>query len=752
MKIKNLFQIGLLSAFLLVGSCSDDYDGRFDKLEQQIQDLLAQTQGGAALAASITALQTQLATLSAAVGTNNTGLTASLTALNGRLTTLQTELNVIATNQTSASAAAILSKAAFEAFVAGINADVVDLQLDLTALLASNNVYDNDLTIASAADLEFAKTLGDKVKIINGDVTITFADADVNTVTAKILNITGSLTVTTKNTWTGLVGIGDELSVNHAGDINEFTILKAVGRVGVAGTETFIFGAINDGTTPTKNISFPALTTITGLINTTSIITSAKLETVSFPLLSAVPALTLSGVLLNSVNFAGATSVTGVVDVSGDKITTVNFGSLAGMLSHVTIAGDLITTVDLSSLASQGKTGSSPVDANLKIYSDKLTALNLGSLVNVYGNLVIDNNSTSYPTTQDIDVTLTALVRVNIIAIYEAKTVSLPAFTTLNGTPSGDELSFARATSLSAPLAKVTLTTAAAASELDAPNVTSLTIGTDALVVSADIEAEFPDVETLWLNGTGAYTDVTIIAATGLGNDDITSIKVSGKLGDVSLTGTGGSIVTKIETAGAFTSLEVDDFDELETLTLEHGHNPLAINGHDLTIVNNVLLTTFTTTQLDFVQNITITGNEELASFDLSSVKSLQLTSVIYLINITGNFDGITFATATGMNGTFTDSTVASGSVARVAADLTQASLATLKPFMLAIANGALATTATADPDSTIYLEYNTENPASTASLTAVWDSMGVNNGGIGPGRTTTNELEAIDLADLNSL
>jgi len=232
-------------------------------------------------------------------------------------------------------------------------------------------------------------------------------------------------------------------------------------------------------------------------------------------------------------------------------------------------------------------------------------------------------------------------------------------------------------------------------------------------------------------------------------NETIASIKLSGKFGAVALTGIGASPVTKIETAGNFTSLSVDNFDLMTELTLEHGHNPAAAGGHSLTVNGNALLTTFTTTQLDFVQDLIISGNPVLASFDLSSVKSLQLTSRVYNIFIATNFAGATFVDATGLKGTFTNSTAASGSVARVAADLTQASIATLKPFMLAIANGALATTATANPASTILLEYNTLGTG-TASEVAIWNSTGVNNGVTG--RTSQANLEAIDRNDLNSL
>ncbi|MHA7865512.1 hypothetical protein, partial [Flagellimonas marinaquae] len=68
MKIKKLLSLGILGGLMVLGSCSDDYDERFDKLEQQLQDVIAQVEGAAELSTAIAALESQIATLQDAVG------------------------------------------------------------------------------------------------------------------------------------------------------------------------------------------------------------------------------------------------------------------------------------------------------------------------------------------------------------------------------------------------------------------------------------------------------------------------------------------------------------------------------------------------------------------------------------------------------------------------------------------------------------------------------------------------------------
>ena len=82
-------------------------------------------------------------------------MTTALANLATRLTALETDL----------------AGAATAAEVTALQTALAAAQADLTELLASNNVYSNDLTINSQATLDVAKSLGGKLAIINGGVT-----------------------------------------------------------------------------------------------------------------------------------------------------------------------------------------------------------------------------------------------------------------------------------------------------------------------------------------------------------------------------------------------------------------------------------------------------------------------------------------------------------------------------------------------------------------------------------------------------
>ena len=56
--------------------------------------------------------------------------------------------------------------------ITALTADLAAVQSDLTDLLAQNNVYSTDVEINSAASLAVAKSLGNKLMILNADLII----------------------------------------------------------------------------------------------------------------------------------------------------------------------------------------------------------------------------------------------------------------------------------------------------------------------------------------------------------------------------------------------------------------------------------------------------------------------------------------------------------------------------------------------------------------------------------------------------
>ena len=61
--------------------------------------------------------------------------------------------------------------------MAAINENLDEVNQDLTELLESSNVFSGNIVINLDATLEFAEALGDKLAIVNGDVSITIQTA-----------------------------------------------------------------------------------------------------------------------------------------------------------------------------------------------------------------------------------------------------------------------------------------------------------------------------------------------------------------------------------------------------------------------------------------------------------------------------------------------------------------------------------------------------------------------------------------------
>lgn len=228
-------------------------------------------------------------------------LTTALEALATRLTTLETNL----------------ANAATAAEVAALQTALATAQADLTELLASNNVYSDNLVINSAATLAVAKNLGGKLAIINGDVTITqsssLSAADLQEVLDVMVTVTGdisySMTVnsSTQATFDNLTSV-DGLTLDVAGDIN-FPLLENAGVV---------------------------------TLNTTH---KNYVTSVEFPVLSTVTSF-YTGTTADAIDFPKATA-----------ITLTSLKNYVGVGSDLTIGGKLNFTLDLAALTSVKASG-----------------------------------------------------------------------------------------------------------------------------------------------------------------------------------------------------------------------------------------------------------------------------------------------------------------------------------------------------------------------------------------------------------
>jgi hypothetical protein len=273
--MKKLFTYLLISSMVVLSSCTN-YDDQFDDLNSQLSTLKSQIEGFSSLSSGLTALQGTVASLQTAIAnipvTNVSGLatSANLTALDTALTALAAQVSGLTTS---------LANAATSAEVAALQTALTATQADLAELLASNNIYSTAVTINTPASLAFATSLGDKLTIINADVTVTQTSTmnatELAAVLAKMVSVTGFIKYTATGT----------------------SVVPTAGFTSLTGVANLTADVDGD-------ISFPKLVSASDVLLTTN----AKTTSVSFPALTSLTSLGGAAASDNVLNFTAATS------------------------------------------------------------------------------------------------------------------------------------------------------------------------------------------------------------------------------------------------------------------------------------------------------------------------------------------------------------------------------------------------------------------------------------------------------------
>ncbi|MDB9731214.1 hypothetical protein OAB12_05980, partial [Flavobacteriaceae bacterium] len=297
----------------------------------------------ASTSAEITALTAELAaaevTLAAAVAANATAVAGNTTDIAALATSLEALTLTIAELQAS------LATVSTAAEVTALATSLAAAQADLTSILASSSFYTGTLTIGTQAQLDFAVSLGDKVKFINGgldiDQTTTMDATQLTSVMAKVLNVTGAVaytstaTTTTKGAFANLTGAGS-LAIEQAGNISLPKLTTVTGALSITGSAS------------TLTVSLPLLTKVTGAITNASL---GSATTYSMPAMVAFDsALTIEIDNAGTVDlsaFTNATNVDGTVETSFDALT-VNAATLtAPVYTAGAITANRLTSVSL---------------------------------------------------------------------------------------------------------------------------------------------------------------------------------------------------------------------------------------------------------------------------------------------------------------------------------------------------------------------------------------------------------------------
>jgi len=639
--------MGMIGAMLGLGSCSEDYDDRFNKLEQQLKDVIAQVEGAAELSTAIQALETQIASLNNAVGQLPDGdaLTGGLSALGAEITALEAELAALGESQATSGE--------LETLVAGLTSDLDLLKSDLDDLLESSNVFTGNLIIFDDNTLAAAKALGDKVRIVTGKVQINAVGmsetADLDVVTSKIVAAIGEVNINTDRSidfsrletvgddftvigntidLSGLRSVGDDLQISWEGDY-DFSELLVVGddiRLGV-----------EESSAPTKNAN----------------VGKAVSRIINFRKVRATGVQIIFGAQM-SLN-RGVEGMDGDWDSRTSELffpnaTEIIFGDVpvgyvvAPMASNIELhyEGDLDGDLFIVSTATTITVKASdvgnalimgyPFDEDDSIedfvsnYDEEnfgmfeapanwVSDINLPNLESVTGDLYLISHSLQMPMLEefgmdeddDYDLGLTQ------------ENIALPNLTVegrLHVSGTTKTIEFA---SISDAYIR------------DATTITSLR----ANALRNDLTES-----TIGIYEWDALTTVRIFGATGmqdaitidLNSDDdeefsylpvLETLELGGVINNANVEGV--VTLTTLITSGNINNLEITNNDKLTSLSLGHTHIEGSA-GSMLTVSDNALLASVKTDKLDFIKTLTVTGNAALTSVDFNSMKTLLKT------------------------------------------------------------------------------------------------------------------------------
>ena len=357
--------LSILASALLVVGCQN-YDDQFTNLESQISAL-------ASTVAGLSQVQSDLSSLAGTVGSltstvSNLGSTIDTAVADG-LADIQADITAIE--------AAVADVASSEE-VSDLSDQVASSQEDLDELLTSSNFFSGDLTINSVSTLAFAQTLGEKLAIINGDVTISLSPTMDATIAQEVVDNIGTVvgdfdfssttSAVTALTFDNISGTGD-LSVDQAGPYSFAGLTSA--------------GAITLGTSSAAKVTvvnLEALTTVT------SIQTGTATHTISFAKATNIhlTALTRYGASLTLLGDDDSTILI-------DNLTSTDVNGLESSLA-LSITG--ATSVDFSNIT-QGSitavevatvTGGADFDGNIS-----LTDVTKAVIPNYTGTLTVND-------------------------------------------------------------------------------------------------------------------------------------------------------------------------------------------------------------------------------------------------------------------------------------------------------------------------------------------------------------------------
>ena len=385
--MKKILLLGL--AFSLF-NCAN-YDDEFNDLNTQIQALNQRVNEISSLVSQISVLSSTTSAISASldlVALTNQSLQGEIALLKQQLAEVLSDLTDL-TNSLSDTNTDLES----------VSTELANLQSTVETILSSGNIYSQDLIISSASELEAAKTLGGKLAVINGNVTIDASNLDdedsLSTVTSIIRIVTGnliikstefsvdvsSLTHVGKDYFIEGMDASDDMLVS-AGNLYldydggyEFANLTTSANIAVVDYET-ASSTSKTGVIGTTKFDFPSVTENNNIWTSDELDYNTTLE--------------MTGGVVGMLNLSSALKV---YLGSGAKPNSIN----AAKAKNITILYSGIYTSSLSINAPLADNISIPnitkINGNLNITGGTTTVFNSNALTTIVGSASITANS-----------------------------------------------------------------------------------------------------------------------------------------------------------------------------------------------------------------------------------------------------------------------------------------------------------------------------------------------------------------------
>ena len=599
--------LSILASALLVVGCQN-YDDQFTNLESQISALASTVAGLSQVQSDLSSLAGTVGSLTATV--SNLGSTIDTAVADG-LADIQADITAIE--------AAVADVASSEE-VSDLSDQVAASQVDLDELLTSSNFFSGDLTINSVSTLAFAQTLGEKLAIINGDVTISLSPTMDATIAQEVVDNIGTVvgdfdfssttSAVTALTFDNISGTGD-LSVDQAGPYSFAGLTSA--------------GAITLGTSSAAKVTvvnLEALTTVTSIKTGTAThtISFAKATNIHLTALTRYGAsLTLLGDDDSTILIDNLTST----DVNGLESSLALSITGAASVDFSNITQGSITAVEVATV-----TGGADFDGNIS-----LTNVTKAVIPNYTGTLTVnDTNKLEY---------------LHVIGALPTRTVAATAYPVLDTTGQ---------TALSTLIVDGTLGDVTISGNTDletltfTANVDALTITGASNLASAELAGKAKsidvntngDLETLTITTALQTAKINAAAATSAslsvtGNTDLETLASSyNTLG--SLTVTGNAKLAAVDFTGT---------DAIGTTANVAINN----NAFEATVVNSYSASDTTTSDLTGSVSDE-SGISTLKPFLLKAIAAPGTSGVVVKID---EVELTTFTSATDTDGTESD-------------------------------------------------------------------------------------------------